>query len=329
MNADGSGQTRLTTDPEWDYDPTWSPRGHRIAFTHGGPIPETYAMNADGSSPVNLTATPSDPDASSSWSPDGTKIAFRRDVGGTGDIFVMNADGSGQTNITNNAASDALPDWQPLPTGPTVTEQVQLLITYLDQVGLQKGTVNSLKSPLTDALAALNANNTPQACSFLADFISKVKAQSGKKIPANVAADLVQRAEAIASALGCVPGSKCYPDLPAPQLVLQSTTNANGVVRFELDVPNYASFPNELFAQAPDLAACGLNTSASRTWVDILDGNGNFLAGFCSFSQASDLNLLWFQKPVAQWPAEAYIKLTDRQCNITYTSNRINLASIL
>jgi hypothetical protein len=25
-------------------------------------------------------------------------------------------------------------------------------------------------------------------------------------------------------------------------------------------------------------------------------------------------------------PAEAYIKVTDRLCNITYTSNRINLA---
>jgi hypothetical protein len=329
MNADGSGQTRLTTDPEWDYDASWSPNGAKISFTHGGAIPEIYAMNADGTSPVNLTATPNDPDASAAWSPDGTKIVFRRDVNGVGDIFVMNADGSGQINITNNAASDGLPDWQPLPTGPTATQQIQSLITYLDQLGLQKGTVNSLKSPLIDAVTALNANNTPQACSLLADFISKVKAQSGKKIPANVVADLVQRAEAIASALGCVPGSKCYPDLPAPQLVLQSTTNANGVVQFELDVPNYASFPNELFAQAPDLAACGLNTSASRTWVDVLDVNGNFLTGFCSFSQASDLNLLWFQTPVAQWPAEAYIRLTDRRCNITYTSNRINLASIL
>jgi len=330
MNADGTGQTRLTTDAEWDYDPAWSPNGAKISFTHGGAIPDIYAMNADGSSPVNLTATPSDPDASATWSPDGSRIVFRRDVAGVGDIFVMNANGTGQTNITNNPASDGLPDWQPLSTGPTVPDQIQLLITYLGQLGLQKGTVNSLKSPLSDAVAALNANNTPQACSLLADFISKVKAQSGKKLPADVVADLVQRAEAIAAQLGCVPGSKCYPDLPAPQLVLQSTTvQSNGFVRFDFDVPNYASFPNELFAQAPELAPCGLNTSASRTWVDIVDGSGNFLGGFCAFSQASDLNGLVLVRPVAQWPAEASIKLVDRRCNITYTSNRVNLASIL
>jgi hypothetical protein len=238
------------------------------------------------------------------------------------------ANGSGQTNISNNPASETLPDWQPLPSGPAVRDQVQALLTQLTQLALPKGTVNPLKAILTDVLAAVDANNTPQACSSLADFISKVKAQSGKKIPADGAADLVRQAEAIATALGCVPGSKCYPGLPAPQLVLQSTTPQNGVVQFELDVPNYVSFPNELFAAAPDLAPCGLNTSASRTWVDVLDGTGKFLAGFCSFGQASDLNLLWFQTTIAQWPAEAYIKLTDRRCNITYTSNRINLAQI-
>ena len=27
----------------------------------------------------------------------------------------MNADGSGQTNLTNNAARDVEPDWQPIP----------------------------------------------------------------------------------------------------------------------------------------------------------------------------------------------------------------------
>jgi hypothetical protein len=329
MNADGSGQTRLTNDVESDYDPTWSPDGSRIAFTHGGGVPDIYAMNADGSSPINLTQTPSIPDATAAWSPDGTKIVFRSDVGGAGDIVVMNANGTNQVNITNNPASEALPDWQRLPSGPTISEQVQALITQLTQLALPKGTVNGLKPVLNDVLAALNANNTAQACSSLADFISKVRAQSGKKIPADVAADLIQRAEAIAAQLGCVPGAKCYPELPAPQLVLQSTTNANGVVRFELDVANYGTFPNDLFVAAPDLAPCGLNTSASRTWVDILDGAGNYLFGFCSFGQAPDLNLLWFQTTVAQWPAEAYIKLTDRRCNITYTSNRINLAQIL
>jgi hypothetical protein len=207
--------------------------------------------------------------------------------------------------------------------------QVQLLSTHLSGLGLPKGTVNGLKAVLNDVVAALGANNTVQACSSLADFVSRVKAQSGKKIPADVATDLVQRAEAIAAELGCVTGAKCYPDLPAPQLDLELTTNENGAVRFDLNVLNYTSFPNELFLPAPDLAPCGLNTGSSRSWVDVLDGNGNYLYGFCSFGQSSDLNALWFQTPTAEWPAEAYITVTDRRCNITYTSNRINLASIL
>lgn len=123
--------------------------------------------------------------------------------------------------------------------------------------------------------------------------------------------------------------SQCYPDLPAPELVLQSTTVDGDRVEFQLDVPNHAQFPNALFEPAPDLAACGLNTSASRTWVDIYDGNGNYLFGFCALYDASSLNDIWFSTLVDQWPAEAYITLTDRRCNIIYTSNRINLAGIL
>ena len=328
MNADGTGQTRLTGDDEWDYDASWSPDGTRIAYTHGGGVPDIFVMNANGSSPANLTNTLNDGESSAAWSPDGSKIVYRRDVSDRGDIFVMNANGTGQTNLTQTSTSESLPDWQPLP-GPSIADQIQALITYLNQLGLAKGTVNSLKSPLVDALAAVNAGNTPQACSLIADFISKTTAQSGKKMAAAVATDLVQRAKAIADKLGCVPGSKCYPDLPAPVLVLESTTVEGPNVRFEFNVTNYTSFPNELFAPAPDLEPCGANTSASRTWVDIYDGNNNFLYGFCAFGQSSDLNLLWMQVPVTRWPAEVYIKLTDRRCNITYTSNRVNMASII
>ena len=32
MNADGSGQTRLTDDPADDFNPSWSPDGGKIAF---------------------------------------------------------------------------------------------------------------------------------------------------------------------------------------------------------------------------------------------------------------------------------------------------------
>jgi hypothetical protein len=58
VNADGSGQTRLTTAGRSDIDPAWSPDGTKIAFnsardiTNGG---ELYVMNADGSGQTRLT----------------------------------------------------------------------------------------------------------------------------------------------------------------------------------------------------------------------------------------------------------------------------------
>jgi TolB protein len=51
-------------------------------------------------------------DTGSTWSPDGTKIAFASAKDGNIEIYVMNAaDGSGQTRLTNNTAADAEPDW--------------------------------------------------------------------------------------------------------------------------------------------------------------------------------------------------------------------------
>ena len=76
MNADGSGQTRLTNNPVLDGSPSWSPDGGRIAFEslRDGNV-EIYVMNADGSGQTRLTNDPAF-DGSPSWSPDGGRIAF-------------------------------------------------------------------------------------------------------------------------------------------------------------------------------------------------------------------------------------------------------------
>jgi len=52
MGADGSHQTRLTTDPARDLGPAWSPNGTKIAFLSTRDLPtarNVYLMNADGS----------------------------------------------------------------------------------------------------------------------------------------------------------------------------------------------------------------------------------------------------------------------------------------
>lgn len=59
MNANGTGQTRLTNNLAADTAPAWSPDGTKILFTslRDGPTsPALYIMNADGSNPTRVTA---------------------------------------------------------------------------------------------------------------------------------------------------------------------------------------------------------------------------------------------------------------------------------
>jgi Tol biopolymer transport system component len=128
MDANGGNQHRLTTSASIkDQVPDWSPDGSKIAFNAGsfgsGGI---WVMNANGSNQHQLTGcVASDPepcatgdDFGTAWSPDGTKIAFLRDLSSTGvsdrPVFVMNADGSNQHRITTAPIVPGVPGWQPL-----------------------------------------------------------------------------------------------------------------------------------------------------------------------------------------------------------------------
>jgi len=118
MNADGTGQTRLTNNAAWDNEPTWSPDGTQIAFASGfAARGDIYVMNADGTGQTNLTNGPTW-DQSPSWSPDGSKIAFASARGQPEqhldfEIYVMNTNGTGAINLSNSPGQDMAPAWSP------------------------------------------------------------------------------------------------------------------------------------------------------------------------------------------------------------------------
>jgi hypothetical protein len=123
----------------------------------------------------------------------------------------------------------------------------------------------------------------------------------------------------------------CYPDLPAPELIVTGKEDYVGsdgreYTKYLFSITNWSAFPDELFVAAPDLPPCGENPNASRTWVDIYNQNDTYLYGFCALSASKQLTGLWFAVLKGQAPPEyVYITLTDRKCDITYKSN---LASI-
>jgi Tol biopolymer transport system component len=117
INADGTDLTQLTDSPGFDFDPSWSPDGTRIAFrSERSGDSEIWVMNADGSDQQQLAAG-----LSPAWSPDGSKIAYSspgeilcppgQGLDCTG-LSIMNADGFGQHRVPNTDGGE-YPTWSP------------------------------------------------------------------------------------------------------------------------------------------------------------------------------------------------------------------------
>jgi len=83
-----------------------------------------------------------------------------------------------------------------------VVDPAALFASLLDAVnGLLHN--QGLVATLENAQSKYAANKIPAACDALGDFIAQVRAQSGKKIPASLAATLVSTARQLETALRC------------------------------------------------------------------------------------------------------------------------------
>jgi TolB protein len=122
IHPDGTDLRRLTdsNDISRDGNLVWSPDGKQLAYSayRGGKI-EIFLMGVEETLQGAAASQQLTDNLSSvrnlvtSWSPDGSWIAFSSNQDGNSEIYLMNPDGSNMIRLTNNPASDTEPDWSP------------------------------------------------------------------------------------------------------------------------------------------------------------------------------------------------------------------------
>ena len=114
LSGIGGGAANLTNLPGLrEETPTWAPDGAKFAFvSNRDGNKEIYVMNADGSDPINASASSAD-DYSPAWSHDGSRIAFVSTRAGNPDIYVMNSASFDTTRLTTGTFKNDHPTWSP------------------------------------------------------------------------------------------------------------------------------------------------------------------------------------------------------------------------
>jgi Tol biopolymer transport system component len=119
INADGTGQQRLSPTPGFDVTPSWSPDGTRIVYArlHQAPLPNQPAMtdirimNVDGTGDHAVLANTLF-SVEPRWSVNNQLVFMSLMHGSDLEIYVMNVEGTRLQQLTS-AANNADPVWSP------------------------------------------------------------------------------------------------------------------------------------------------------------------------------------------------------------------------
>ncbi|NQZ09588.1 MAG: PD40 domain-containing protein [Algicola sp.] len=123
-NIDGSNVRRVTMDPQYAYDPHFSPDGKSLVYRRVVPSgrayyegqADIYRINIDGSGNKNLTNTGKDGDRKAAFSPDGQTVvydSFKNNDGKALWIMMMNPDGSNLHRVKSGSELMFAPSWSP------------------------------------------------------------------------------------------------------------------------------------------------------------------------------------------------------------------------
>ena len=116
MNADGSAQHTIFHQAGFSaFDAVWSPRGDEVTLSVGryfrspGPPPGQVALMKPDGSDFRLVVDDSMNNGFPSWSPDGTRLVFKRGH----QLVIMSLANRKIVPLTDGAHFDNFPQWSP------------------------------------------------------------------------------------------------------------------------------------------------------------------------------------------------------------------------